>query len=307
MRKIKIVLLLNLFSIIAFSQQNENPSIAFDFLKGFQNVRDITLSKNQNEVYFTIQSPLENISKIAFSKKVNNNWTQPELVPFTSAFRDIEPFLSFDELRLYFASNRPLSEEETNNKDYDIWYVERKNITSSWSKPINIGHPINTDKDEFYPSVAKNGNLYFTSENDKSLGKDDIFVSLYLDGKFGEPQNIGTNINTEGYEFNAFVSPDESFLIFTGYNREDGNGSGDLYISYNVNGKCSLAKNLSNKINSKQMDYCPFYDATTKTLYFTSKRNNTNDSKFDTINEFIKEITKSENGLSRIYKYKITL
>jgi hypothetical protein len=36
---------------------------------------------------------------------------------------------------------------------------------------------------------------------------------------------MGDVINTESYEFNAYVAPDESFLIFSGYNREDGYGS----------------------------------------------------------------------------------
>lgn len=296
-----------LISTISYSQIEKKVDIAFDFLNEFQNVRDISISKNQDEIYFTIQSPNEQVSKIAFTKKNNNNWSKPELVPFSSSFRDLEPFLSPNGLRLYFASNRPLQETETTSKDYDIWYVERKNTSSKWSKPINIGLPINTEKDEFYPSVTKNGNLYFTSENEKSLGKDDIFVSKIENGNYTTPKNLGENINSEGYEFNAFISPDEKFLIFTAYNRKDGMGSGDLYISYNENGNWSSAKNLTLEINSKQMEYCPFYDISTNTLYFTSKRSNIKDKKFTTINDFVTEISKTENGFSRIYKVKIKL
>lgn len=215
--------------------------------------------------------------------------------------------MTYDGLRLYFASNRLKTENDTNTKDFDIWYVERKDIKSAWSKPINVGFPINTEKDEFYPSVTKNGNLYFTCINEKSLGKDDIFVSKWKDGKYSEPENMGTNINSEGYEFNAYVSPEESFIIFTAYNRKDGYGSGDLYISYNENGNWSLAQNLSIEINSKQMDYCPFYDVNSNTLYFTSKRNFVQDKKFNSIEEFQKEISKVENGFSRIYKINIKL
>lgn len=306
MKKANIFLFV-IFSIVSFSQDSKNPILAFDFLKEFQNVRDITISKNQDEVFFTIQSLNEEVSKISFTKKKNNTWSKPELVSFSSGFRDLEPFLSHDGLRLYFASNRPLDEKEIKSKDYDIWYVERKSLTSNWSKPINIGFPINTEKDEFYPSVTKNGNIYFTSENEKSLGKDDIFVSKFINGEFSKPQNLGTNINTEGYEFNAYVSPDEKFIIFTGYNRKDGKGSGDLYISYYENGNWTLAKNLSEEINSKQMDYCPFYDENSNTLYFTSKRNFILDKKFSSIEEFQKEISKVENGFSRIYKVNIKL
>ena len=307
MKKIKFLILLFLIYTNGFSQNIKNPELAFDFLNGYQNVRDITISKNQDEVYFTVQSPNEDVSKIIFAKKKNNIWSKPELVSFSSSFRDLEPFLSYDELRLYFASNRPKTTNDITSKDYDIWYVERKNKNSNWSNPINIGNPINTEKDEFFPSVAKNGNVYFTVENEKSLGKDDIFVSKFINGKYTEPVNLGTNINSEGYEFNAYISPNENFLIFTGYNRKDGNGSGDLYISYNENGNWTLSKNLSKNINSKQMDYCPFYDVNTKILYFTSKRNNIEDKNFDSIEAFVDEISKIENGLSRIYKVEIKL
>lgn len=208
---------------------------------------------------------------------------------------------------MYFASNRPLLETDIVSKDYDIWYVERKNTSSEWSTPINMGTPINTEKDQFYPSVAANGNLYFTTETENSLGKEDIYVSQMVNGKYTTPKNLGENVNSEGYEFNAFISPDEKFLIFTGYNRKDGIGSGDLYLSYNENGNWSPVKNLAQGINSQQMDYCPFYDISTNTLYFTSKRSNIKDRKFTSINDFITEISKTENGFSRIYKTNIKL
>lgn len=303
----KTTLFIILFTTtLVFSQ--EKPIPAFDFLTNYQNVRDITISKNEDEVYLTIQSPDEQVSKIAYAIKEKNKWSKPQLVSFTSNHRDIEPFLSGDGLRLYFASNRPLHDSISKSKDYDIWYVERKNQKSKWSNPINLGFPINSEFDEFYPSVATNGNLYFTSENPKSLGKDDIYVSHLKNNKYSEPENLGNNINSVGYEFNAFISPDEKFILFTGYGRPDGLGSGDLYISYKDKlGNWEVAKNLGSSINSKAMDYCPFYDAKNKTLYFTSKRNSINNIGFDSIEGFIDEISKYENGFSRIYKYQIQL
>ena len=116
------------------------------------------------------------------------------------------------------------------------------------------------------------------------------------------------NINSTGYEFNAFVSPSEEFIIYTCYGRPDGLGSGDLYISYkNSKGNWDEPKNLGAEINSKQMDYCPFYDTTTQTLYFTSKRMIVIEKTFTNLKEFETEISSYENGFSRIYKYQIKL
>jgi Tol biopolymer transport system component len=301
-------LILLFISVIGFSQTQTKPDPAFDFLKKYMNTRDLALSSTQDEVYFTVQNTNEEVSVIAFSKKENKKWSEPKLINFTSKFRDIEPFLSSDGLKLYFSSNRPLHDSVSKPKDYDIWYVERLNLKSDWSAPKNLGAPVNTSNNEFYPSLAKNGNLYFTSDGSKSLGKDDVFFSKWENNNYSEPTTLGLNINSAGYEFNAFVSPDEKFLIFTGYNRTEGLGSGDLHISYkDKNGEWEKAKNMGTEVNSPLMDYCPFYDFKTETLYFTSKRNSVSNLGFKTIKEFETEINKYENGLSRIYKLKIKL
>ena len=73
---------------------------------------------------------------------------------------DLEPFITYDGLRLYFASNRPLSKKDLEPKDFDIWYTDRSCKSCQWSEPVNIGLPINTSGDEFYPSVTKKNNLY---------------------------------------------------------------------------------------------------------------------------------------------------
>jgi len=214
-------------------------------------------------------------------------------------------FLSADGLKLYFASNRPLTNTDDKTKDFDIWYVQRVNKNSEWSSPINFGEPINSPANEFYPSIANNNNFYFTCDERSTKGKDDIFFSKWVNGKYTKPISLSDSINSDGYEFNAFVAPDESYIIFTAYQRDDGFGSGDLYISYNVlDSVWTQAKNLGEEINSNKMDYCPFVDTNTNTLYFTSKRSEINNSNsgFSSLQEFLNDMKKYENGLSRIYK-----
>ena len=308
MLKKTIHLILLFVSKIGFAQEQTKPIAAFDFLKKYINTRDLAFSPTQDEVYFTIQNTNEEVSAIAFSKKVNQKWTEPKLINFSGKHRDIEPFLSSDGLKLYFSSNRPMHDSITASKDYDIWFVERNNLKSEWSAPKNLGAPVNTINNEFYPSLTKNGNIYYTSDGSKSLGKDDIFFSKWENNKYSEPTTLGQNINSAGFEFNAFVSPDEKFLIFTGYNRPEGLGSGDLYISFkDKNGEWEKAKNMGANVNSSLMDYCPFYDTKTETLYFTSKRNSTSNLGFKSIEDLEKEINKYENGFSRIYKYNLKL
>ena len=137
------------------------------------------------------------------------------------------------------------------------------------------------------------------------MGKDDIYVSLWSEKGYAKPALLSANINTEGFEFNAFVSKDESFLLYTKYNAEGGFGSGDLYISRkDADGKWEKGLNLGNIINTSSMEYCPFYHGKTLTLYFTSRRNFLQSKKFNGISEF-QEYINSENDLSKIYKTRI--
>jgi len=286
-----------LLSINAFAQE---PQPALVLLKDYPNARDFTLSKDGDEAYLTLQDPAETIALIVCVKRVGDKWLEPEKVSFSSQYRDIEPFLSPDGNRLYFSSNRP-KPDRPNAADYDIWYVERADESSAWSEPINVGSPVNTQYDEFYPSVAANGNLYFTTDSPSTKGKDDIFCSVWKGQRFDKPASL--SINSSDAEFNAFIASDESYLLYTVYNKSGGIGSGDLYISFRKDdGSWTTAINLGETINTKFMEYCPFFDATTQTLYFTSRRNKVVARDFESVADFMTEATKYANGISKIYQ-----
>jgi len=257
----------------------------------------------KDEAYFTVQSPLGEISVIMVSRKIRNKWRKPKIASFSGSFADLEPFLSIDQKHLYYASNRPLTSAGTEVKDYDLWMVERDDSKSKWSNPINLGSLINTEHNEFYPTLTQAGNLYFTSDRPDSKGKDDIFMSVRAGKAFTEPVSLSDSINTSGYEFNAFIAPDESYLLFSGYNREDGLGSGDLYISFRKADKTwTQAENMGPDFNSKYMDYCPFVQ--NNVLYFTSRRSDVEFQAggFTNTETLLKELNKSSNGQSRLYK-----
>jgi Tol biopolymer transport system component len=288
----------------AHSDYEQTIELVSPELNKYTNVRDFFISPTEDEAYFTIQSPNQDLSKIVCVK--NKKWKNPIVVSFCDSYSYLEPFLSPDGKRLYFASDRPKTESETSKSDFDIWFVERKDQNSAWSKPINIGSPVNSENNEFYPTLADNNNLYFTMEANSGLGKDDIYFCKWDGASYSKPLLLSININSEGYEFNAFISKDENMLLFTKYNAKDGFGSGDLYVSKkDEQGEWKPAKNIGNKINTKYMEYCPFYDAQSNTLYFTSKRSNLSPKTFKDLSQFQDYISGSENGSSKIYKCKI--
>jgi hypothetical protein len=279
-----------------------------ELFNGLPNVRDFSLNKNNDEFYFTVESYVKEYSFIAFSKKIKGKWTAPKAASFSGQHKDLEPFLSPDGLKLFFASNRVNNNSSEIKKDMDIWYVTRKSLIGDWSAPKNIGPMINTSADEFYPSVTSKGDLYFTASYENTKGKEDIYVSRFVNNSYTKPTSLSNNINSEKYEFNAFIAPDESFIIFTSYGRKDDLGRGDLYISRKGKENQWLpAEHLANGINTKKLDYCPFVDISNNILYFTSSKSAIPKSfeERKKLKEIINYINTTPNGLSRIYKVSL--
>lgn len=302
---IRSILTITLVFISLFLSAQNPEIVQFDKkLNQFLNVRDFVISGDGNEAYFTVQSPNQDISQIVCIKKDRDNgWSEPELLPFCNEYMYMEPFLSADGNRLFFASDRPLNDSIQKKKDFDIWYVERRNLNENWSNPINAGEPVNSTSDEFYPTLSINNNLYLTKQADEGMGKDDIYLCKWDGTRHTAPLLLDENINSKGYEFNAFISKNENFIIFTKYNEPGGLGSGDLYISKkNAEGEWTKAVNLGVPVNTPYMEYCPYYDEKNSTLYFTSRRNNLSPKKFNDLNEFQSYVNEGDNGLSKIYK-----
>lgn len=268
-RLIVFFLVVSISNPVLFAQNARNF-----FLKAetdhLENIRDCTISPDGCEVYFTHQKPDFSYSVIYKMIRTNGVWSKPVKASFCDRYRYLEPSFSPDGLRLYFVTDRPCETKE--KTDFDIWYLERGDLSEKWSEPIHPDASFNSLADEFYPSVCLNGDLYFTSNRQGTKGEDDIFVARYVNGVYQDPVSLPDSINSPGTEYNAYISPDGSFILFGAYKRSDGVGSGDLYFSKAMeNGNWSRAENLGEAVNSIYMEYCPWIDWTGRTLYFTGK------------------------------------
>jgi len=233
--------------------------------------RDFAISSKGDEIFFTLQQPHFASSTILHLVKKNGQWGKPQVAPFSGKYRDLEAAFSPDGQYIYFSSDRPLKSDAV-KKDFDIWRVKRL-PGGKWAKPENLGPNVNSEKSEFYPSITKSGNLYFTAELPDGKGSEDIVVCKPVGDGYGKPEILPEDINTKYDEFNAFVDPDEQFIIFSSYGRPDDIGGGDLYISHKDNkGNWETVKHLPPLINSTALDYCPYVTRDKKYLIFTSNR-----------------------------------
>ncbi len=116
----------------------------------------------------------------------------------------------------------------------DIYFSSFKN--GKWTQPVNVGPPINSKHWESQPSISADGKtLFFSSNRPGGFGGKDLWMSkLGDDNKWGEPRNLGSNINTEGDEMSPFIHFDGKTLYFASDGRE-GMGGFDLYMTKRIN------------------------------------------------------------------------
>jgi Tol biopolymer transport system component len=228
----------------------------------------MAVSPDGDEMFYSVRGP--SFPVIVTVKRLNGRWVPPAVASFSGRYADLEPCFSADGRRLYFVSARP-PDGQSEPKDYDIWYVDRSG--DGWGKPINPGAPLNSDKNEFYPSLTADDRLVFCAAYEGGLGGEDLYVSRLADGAWSPPENLGANVNTAADEYNPFISSDGSFIIFTSHGWGAGQGGGDLWICFaDGNGTWRQAVNMGAKVNSPAFEYCPRVTHDGRYLFFTSNR-----------------------------------
>lgn len=217
-----------------------------------------------NEFYFSIRNP--NFSTIFISKRSNDQWSIPEPISFTTKDNDIDISISPDGKKLYFSSNRITKHSEETKSNFDIWYCNREG--NNWGNPINLGNDINSQSDDFYPIATRTGTIFFNSQR-AGLGTNDIYKSGLINGKYLPAEKLDKEINTEFREFDAYVDPDQTFIIFAS-DRPGGFGQSDLYISFRTDdNEWSQSINMGPKINGIGNEFSPYLSPDGNYLFYT--------------------------------------
>ena len=228
------------------------------------------------EFYFTFWAP-ETGTKILVTRLVDGRWTVPEVASFSNHPSDVDPAISPDGSKVFFGTRRPrpgtTADEE---KDFDLWFAERAG--GNWGAEKYLGPVINSGQRQVYPTVTREGTLYFQAIREEGYGKADIYRSRLVDGAYQPPENLGPAINSEHYEGDVFVAPDESYLIVAVSGREDSLGGADLYISFRgLDAAWSPLENMGDSVNSEQRDFCPMVSPDGKYFFFSSNRRGSGD------------------------------
>ena len=131
-------------------------------------------------------------------------------------------------------------------------------------------------RNDWFPTVADNGTLYFGSGrregNLGAEGSNDLWRSRLVDGHYAPPENLGPSVNGPSSETEAYVAADESYLIFSSSGRRDSRGADDIYISYRRGDRWSEPRNLGDAVNSAGSEFGAKPSPDGKYLFFSSNR-----------------------------------
>jgi Tol biopolymer transport system component len=225
----------------------------------------LSFTPDGKELFYVLDGAPHNV--IVCMKEKNNKWTTPQVVSFSGQYHS-EFTLAPDGNKIVFCSRQPLDGSNEPLKINIARFVTR--TKSGWSSATPL-ESLSKSGTAAYPSISLYENVFFYSEREEGLGKDDIWMSRYIDGKYLEPENLGASINTDHIEVDPFIAPDESYLIFC--RKDDGFGGFDLYISYKKSdGSWTKAINMGEKINSTYHDVCPVVTLDGNYFSFSSNR-----------------------------------
>jgi hypothetical protein len=226
------------------------------------------LSPDGHEIYFSISVPRSYLYALCVSRRVNGRWSQPTVVPFSGTARDFDAVLSPDGRRMFFVSDRGDKGVTADKPDVDLWTTERV-ARGAWGRPRRLPSPINRADREWFATEAIDGTLYYAASRPNGV---DLFRAARAADGYAEPQPIGLPVDTSGLDGEPLVAPDQSFLLFSAYERPGGSGDWDLYISHRAADGWGEPRNLGPLVNSGARDYSPRLGPDGRTLIFTSER-----------------------------------
>ncbi len=202
---------------------------------------------------------------VFFSKKEQNEWQMPlPLEGINTPDNEGSQYISADGSLLVFVK----CSDRSGYGSCDLYFSEKKG--DSWTKPQNMGQPINTRAWESQPSLSADGRtLYFASSRKGSLGGRDIWRSQRNEaGEWSNPVNLGRRINTLADDEAPFFHPDNQSLYFMSKGHP-GMGGYDLFLSKKeASGRWGIPQNLGYPINTKGNEGALFITLDGMTAYF---------------------------------------
>ncbi len=226
----------------------------------------------QDNTLFIIDSHPKNFSgdwtqkPFLLSEYKNKRWTRPHDSKVTGKpwFHNL-PSVPVGKQYIFAWS------ENIDGSGTGLYLWTTKKTTGGWSKPERFPPPINTGFDT-WPTMSDSGTVYFHSGREGGYGSADIWLSKPVKGEYTSVENAGTPINSIFGEHDAFISKDESYILWSSY-RPGGFGEDDIYVAFKKSdGTWSEAVNLGEGVNSPFSENRVYVTPDEKYIFYTSTK-----------------------------------
>ncbi len=176
--------------------------------------------------------------------------------PVQTKFHEANAILTKDGLTMYFTRDNYNGKKLGKNKDREVFLkiYKARLINGKWDNITEL--PFNSNDFSIgHPALSPNEKeLYFISDMPNGYGSTDLYKVSINGNTYGEPENLGKNVNTEGREMFPYMSKD-SVLYFS----SDGHlglGALDIFETKLTKDKgFSEVKNIHAPFNSKMDDF----------------------------------------------------
>ena len=192
----------------------------------------------------------------------------------------------------------PILKEKASKQIESCNYAIKQKNNPVDFKPENLGDSLNSQYDEYWPSISADGKTLVITrliprkdidEIERRLQQmppekrklmearihkkqEDFFISNRDDSIWGVARNMGSPLNTKFNEGAQSLSADGKTMYFSACNKSDGQGGCDIYISEKKNGSWSEPVNLGKPVNTGKWESQPSISPDGQTLYFVSNR-----------------------------------
>lgn len=250
-----------------------------DALKAEPKFVDVYLSRAG--IYADVKNYQASVNDFETAFKMDSVYSNTYLLPYSISLAGIGNFEKALQTVNRFLNTPRLNAQSIKagtyrKKSYELGVTYAKSLQEKQGPaylfaPRNAGANINSAALEYFPSLTIDGSkMIFTRRVNND---EDFYESNWVNGAWSKAEPVAGKINTNLNEGAQNISQDGEWLIFTGCNYPEGEGSCDLYIAYkNKNGQWTEPENMGRNINTEFWESSPSLSPDKKSLYFASSR-----------------------------------
>ena len=188
------------------------------FAPGFISSPDLSeysgaFSPEGSEYYFYRFSP-NTEAVLLYSKNIDGRWSLPEQLEVTAEYAAFEPYVTFDNQRLYFNWGYPVPPGQPR---FPYFFVER--TETGWSEPVYAGQGM-------FLSSSRDGQLYTTDMSSRAVDGKTYLARITLEeGVFVDYERLEIEAPW-GNPAHPCIALDGSYILF-----DVGSGN-HLFVSF---------------------------------------------------------------------------